>query len=653
MKQKRITIILMLFSLAAGFAVWNKAWSIDYVTVYGENGVFDLRGFDFSNDYAVLRGPVEYIPNALLTPEEFDVRAGEALIGYPEDAGQYATSRIRVLLPDDAGYTFDARSIDFSQRLYVNGEWFLSTGNPGETKETTIPDTSRVTFILKPQDGVVEIVQQAANFVHRENGGHNGWHVGPPTLAHALTRINLEAAVVVGCYLALFIIHIMLYLMLRRYRANLYFALFCLMWFLRSGVTGNRIFSYLAPWMSWTVKFRIEYMTFPVTAVLLVSLLNILFPRVLQKGFLYTLYGVSAVFAGLFLFTDTLFMSYALPVLEVIYVAAIVYILIRFVMKLRRPGPEQTVFLAGAGLFLFSAVWDMFFYNNIIRFRVLGSEWSMLIFTFFAAATVFIATMREVEEAKEAEQRMALENAVLNRVNRAKSDLMATVSHETRTPLAVLSGYAELISMEMRRKGVDEQTASDLDQIADETQRIAKIMEEMQNLSRATDSRSKARIQLADVIRQSTRLYAPILERKKNKLTVNVPEDLPTVYANADEFTQVMFNLLQNVRNHTENGEVTVSAQLCGADFIEVTVTDTGAGIAPELLPRVFEQGVSGTEDGTGLGLAICKKIIEAHSGRIEIDSQPGKGTTVNFTLPITEKGEDEDYDGTKNGLIG
>jgi len=641
----------MLFILAAGFAAWNNAWEIDYVTIPGEDGVFDLRSFDFGNNYAVLRGPVEYIPDTLLTPDEFEARAGEAKIGYPEDAGQYATSRIYVLLPDGMSFTFDMRSIDFSERLYVNGEWFWDIGSPGETKETTVPDTSRITFIASPRDGVVEIVQQAANFVHRENGGHTGWHVGPPALMRDAARYDLDTAIIVGCYLALFLVHIMLYLLLNRYRANLYFALFCFMWFLRSGVTGGRIFSSLIPWLSWVVKFRIEYMAFPVTAVLLVSLLNILFPRVFQKGFLYALYGVSAVFAGLFLFTDTLFMSYALPVLEILYCAAIVYILMRLAVKLRGPNSEQTVFLAGAALFLFSAVWDMFYYNNIIRFCILGSEWSMLIFTLYAAAAIFIATMREVEAAKEAEQRVALENAVLSRVSRAKSDFMATVSHETRTPLAVLSGYAELISMELRRRGVDEQTAADLDQIADETQRIAKILEEMQNFSRTTDSHSKAWIQLADVIRQSTRLYAPILERKKTGLAVNVPEKLPPVFANAGELTQVMFNLLQNARNHTENGEVTVGARLSGTDFIEVTVSDTGAGIAPELLPRVFERGVSGTADGTGLGLSVCKEIIEAHGGRITIQSELNKGTAVSFTIPLA--GEGDGQSGAKNGLIG
>lgn len=239
------------------------------------------------------------------------------------------------------------------------------------------------------------------------------------------------------------------------------------------------------------------------------------------------------------------------------------------------------------------------------------------------------------------ERALAAENAVLDRHNRMKTELIATVTHETMTPLAVLSGYAELIAGELRRKGVDEQTAKDLDNIAEETQRIAELMDELNSQAREQDSRrSKSGLNLNKLINGAVRLYTPILARKDTVLSIDVPDGLPDVYACASEVTQVLFNLLQNARNHTENGEVCIVA-VNRDGFIAVTVSDTGGGIPPKLLPHVFERGVSGSESGKGLGLSICKDIISSHGGTIEITSELRKGTAVRFTLPVMkESGE-------------
>jgi signal transduction histidine kinase len=135
------------------------------------------------------------------------------------------------------------------------------------------------------------------------------------------------------------------------------------------------------------------------------------------------------------------------------------------------------------------------------------------------------------------------------------------------------------------------------------------------------------------------------LERKGVKLSVNLPDDLPPIYADSHEFTQVMFNLLQNARNHTENGSVTITAAERDDDNEEensiiVTVSDTGSGIPPDILPDIFKRGVSGLEGGTGLGLPICKEIINSHGGDIKINSRHGTGTTVSFTIPIGKEGD-------------
>lgn len=223
----------------------------------------------------------------------------------------------------------------------------------------------------------------------------------------------------------------------------------------------------------------------------------------------------------------------------------------------------------------------------------------------------------------------------LDRLNHMKTELMTTISHEARTPLAVLASYSGLVAMELRDKGVDAQTASDLDKIAFEAKRVAGLIDGMNRLTLPdTDAEKRMSIDLSEIILQTARLYRHIMERCGVELSIDIAENLPPVLGNPEELTQVPFNLLQNAKNHTFSGSVTVKARRDG-DQITVSVEDTGTGVSPELLPRVFERGVHGDGNGTGLGLAICKEIIEAHNGTIRMESELNKGTAVTFILPV------------------
>lgn len=134
-------------------------------------------------------------------------------------------------------------------------------------------------------------------------------------------------------------------------------------------------------------------------------------------------------------------------------------------------------------------------------------------------------------------------------------------------------------------------------------------------------------------------MYQSLLARKGNTLEVRVEPGLPQVRGNAEQIGQVLINLLSNANRHMKNGTVTIRAEAVpGA--VRVTVADTGEGISPELLSRVFQRFVRGDGEGTGLGLPICKDIVETHGGEIGIESELGGGTRVWFTLPEEEKEE-------------
>ena len=256
------------------------------------------------------------------------------------------------------------------------------------------------------------------------------------------------------------------------------------------------------------------------------------------------------------------------------------------------------------------------------------------------------ASIREGKRQAAEALHIAEEKEALTRLVGMERRMVAAISHEARTPLSVLSGYAGLVSMELKAQGVSEQTARDLDEISAETKRIADMMDGMKELALGKkDTSDKEALCLAQIIAHIACLYEPILKRSGVKLEIKLSEPLPLVYGNADELVQVLFNVLENARKHTEVGKIAVRAEYIAGNtgdepgFIYIYITDTGTGISTGLLPHLFERGVS--EGGSGLGLFICKEIIEAHGGSIDAESEAGNGCKVTICLPAYEERPD------------
>ena len=234
------------------------------------------------------------------------------------------------------------------------------------------------------------------------------------------------------------------------------------------------------------------------------------------------------------------------------------------------------------------------------------------------------------------------EKAALERLAQMKATFLANISHEVRTPLAVLASYAGMVSLEAQKSGLDEQTAADLEKVGHEAKRVSNLIEALEKFP-VQDSRAAVRdsLNIGELILQTVHLFRHMLEREGVRLVTDIPDDLPPVFGSAEELTQVIFNLLQNARIHTDRGSVLVAVK-SEKGFISTAIADTGAGIAPGLLPHVFERGVYGEKGGSGIGLALCKEIIEAHGGTIRIGSEFGRGTVALFTLPVYTEGTED-----------
>jgi two-component system phosphate regulon sensor histidine kinase PhoR len=228
----------------------------------------------------------------------------------------------------------------------------------------------------------------------------------------------------------------------------------------------------------------------------------------------------------------------------------------------------------------------------------------------------------------------------LKRLERVRSEFVANVSHELRTPLTAIKGYAEAL----RDGGLREPARAEefVEVIQRHAERLRALIEDLLDL--AAVEQGEARLTLAsvrarDAVSQAEAVIRPAAQRRGQTLVTEIPEDLPDLLADKDRLAQVLINLLDNAVKFTpEGGRITVSGSR-GSDGMILSVSDTGPGIPPSEIDRIFERfyrvdrSRDRREGGTGLGLAIARHLVQAMGGRIEVESVPGRGTTFRIVL--------------------
>ncbi|RIK41711.1 MAG: PAS domain-containing sensor histidine kinase [Chloroflexi bacterium] len=229
----------------------------------------------------------------------------------------------------------------------------------------------------------------------------------------------------------------------------------------------------------------------------------------------------------------------------------------------------------------------------------------------------------------------------LHQLQTVRQDFISNISHELRTPLASLRALVDTLA----DGALDDPPAAQrfLQRMAIEVDALAQMTEELFELARIESGQAPLRLRAmpaADVIGLGAERLRPQAERANLTLQIDLSGDLPEVVVDPDRVQQVVTNLLHNAIKFTPAGG-TIRVSACAeanAGEILVTVQDTGAGIAPDDLPRIFERFYKAdrarSSGGAGLGLAIAKHIVQAHGGRIWVESTPGKGSTFCFSLP-------------------
>ncbi|MEJ2671388.1 MAG: ATP-binding protein [Deltaproteobacteria bacterium] len=240
----------------------------------------------------------------------------------------------------------------------------------------------------------------------------------------------------------------------------------------------------------------------------------------------------------------------------------------------------------------------------------------------------FTGIIRDITEYREMEERVLQSERLA-----AVGNTVTHIAHEIKNPLLIIGGFARQL---LRTPNLDDKANRKLSMIAEEVSHLEEMVAEMRDFVRRTPPQ-KHPGQIMDTLGEVLELFHETL--KEHRVTVRRVEEtpLPPVAFDPRQVHQVFLNLLKNaLEAMPQGGELTIASRL-REGYAEISLTDTGEGMPPEVADNIFQPYFTTKEKGTGLGLAICRSIIQEHGGDILVDSTPGQGTTFTIQLPLEE----------------
>jgi len=281
--------------------------------------------------------------------------------------------------------------------------------------------------------------------------------------------------------------------------------------------------------------------------------------------------------------------------------------------------------------------------NQRVRGREIGPLEAQVVQLLAVAVGAGLARLHHDAEAA----RLRVEKAAAEEADRAKSSFLAMVSHELRTPLTKIIGYTEMLLEQAETDKLPQYTA-DLKHVHTAGHHLLVLITDILDLSKI----EAGKLELAKdvyapvlLLREAMIEAEPFVQPNNNRLEFDLPSDLGRVSGDPTRMRQCLLNLIGNASKFTHDGVVTVRAKRIvdvAGDILEIAVTDTGMGMTPEQLSRLFEpfspvDGPAGRKfDGTDLGLALSQKLCQAMGGRITATSELGKGSTFTMTIRAT-----------------
>ncbi|OHD64601.1 MAG: hypothetical protein A2176_08955 [Spirochaetes bacterium RBG_13_51_14] len=628
-------------------------------------GVMDLSDWNFERDGPVdLSGQWEFYWQQLLRPSDFHRAArspiyiqvpgiwnGRIVRGHKLTGDGYATYRLRITMPLTRHLASGEKpalmihDMGTAYLLYVNGALAGWGGAVGESAGTALPGywPDVVEFISdKPQ---MDIVLHISNFHHRKGGAWETIIMGAGPVIRDMREKRLAGDFFLfGSIVIMSMYHLVMFGMRKRERSYLYFGLFCILIAARILSTGEYYLIRLVPRIPWDCLLRVEYIAFYAGVPAFFLFVRSLFPDEFSDTMLRAVLLLGALFCCAVIAAPARIYTHTMQSYQVVSICVSLYglwVLIRAITR-RREGAVP--FCAGF-IILFITVINDFLQSNMLVHTGYLVPLGLFIFIFSQAFLLSLRFSKAYGAVEKLSEELDLKNRRLLGLDTLKDEFLAAVSHEIRTPLNGIVGIAESM-IDGRHGKQTSESKYNLGLVIAGGRRLARLVNDILDFTRLKNRDIVLRRgpvdlkMIADVVLALTR---PLVGAKKLELINGIDPGTPRAFADENRVHQVLHNLVGNAVQFTDAGHVTVSARIepvpGGCGLIEISVADTGVGIAPERLGDIFnsyEEAASPHECrwGIGIGLSIARQIVELHGGGMRVDSVQGEGSMFSFTLP-------------------
>jgi signal transduction histidine kinase/DNA-binding NarL/FixJ family response regulator len=624
------------------------------------NGVIDLAGWDFvesgpialSGEWKLIWG--ESRPE--FSGKEFDDSEWQNFTvpdywdkveGTSEGFG-WLRLRIKNLKDGSFPLALFQKGAQTAQRIFVNGVEIMHAGNPGQPGEPPAPAIFPQVAPISAENETV-IAWNIANFHNRHGGPRFSPVLGPyHALAFELWISDMRGALAVGFILMMSIYNFILWLIMKEERASLYFALFCLMIAFRCMFMEAYIQRLLADVNVFDVYKRVDMVVNLSAVAFFLLFLQRFYPEDVSPRIMRIANWINLAAIMDAVLTPVWINNYLMNVVYFVVAIYMGWLIVSVLNAVKRKRDYAKIVLASIVILLAAIINDIvtitfpyFGTFNLVEIGTIGVIicYSSILSLRFARAlrTSQRLSQNWREEVDKQTETITQQNSELEQLVREKTDLFINFSHETKTPLTLMSNALEKY---IEDRGADERL--------DLLKRNLKKMErdvtnslDLEKLMRGQDFYRHGRaVSLSEVLKEKMLLYKETAKQHGLELVLAAA---PDCFVSIDPFAldRTINNLLDNAIRYTEwGGKITVSLEAVG-DTISLTVADTGIGIPAEMQKTIFEpyyqiSHKKGNAQGMGMGLSIVKQIMDSLGSEIRLQSEEGKGSSFTLIFPAS-----------------
>jgi signal transduction histidine kinase/ActR/RegA family two-component response regulator len=614
-------------------------------------GEVDVRSYDFSKGSIALTGEWEFYWNTLYHPDTRTPAAYEnpsyseflePWSTYTQPAHffspQFGYATYRLILKTDEQTPDLSLYIPLfysSYELYINGEGVENNGHPDTSKATSSPNWRPSAKALNLKPGKNEILLLVSNFDHHKGGTYKPLLLGTSSQINVRRNFGIGASFfLAGCLLIAGAIAFGLFWFNRKDYSGLFFSLFCIAYTYRALGTDEYVINAVFDGISWSFALRLEYGSLYLSVIFYTYFVKNLVTNKIPSWAYHTVATVSALaFATLVLppHLFTSFMDFYLAFLGItmVYIAIVSLLTIDFSHKM------SWLTISGALLLTLVIFLKFGVQLKLIPELIWLDFVGYILFIFTQAIALIIRFGRNLRETTTA----------AGVASKSRAEFLNTMSHELRTPMNAILGMSDFLAQ-------TELTASQKDKvqtIQKNGESLLAIILDILSISELESGKitlEKKPLNIEECLRGVVNLA---LKEKANKpidLEIKVDPDIPDrLIGDATRLKQIFMNLVGNAFKFTEKGKVSVTGEMVGAteNGIELRfkVKDTGIGMASSRLrgiTKAFKQAEEGNTrkyGGIGLGLSVVKDLVAQMQGTFAIQSEKGKGTTVELTFSL------------------